>query len=652
MIRKYVFGTPVCKTMAVIEEVERGDVLPYFLVEDEDKLSFRYSLHPEDIVWGLGENMGSMNKRPGHYVSYNVDNPHHRKNTPSLYSAHNFFIVDGKEHFGAFFDTPSKISFDIDRKHPGEIVVRTSNKNLEVYIIEASDSYSIAREFLKIIGPSFLPPLWAFGYGQSRWGYKTELDFLEVIENHKLHHLPLDYVCMDIDYMDRYMDFTVDKVRFPFLKKFVEEAKKRHIRLVPIIDAAIKVKEGYDVYEEGIANDYFCHNKDGSVYKAAVWPGMCHFPDFLREDVRKWFGDKYKFLTDMGFEGFWNDMNEPSIFYSEYSRFRMTLDLIRNFIDPHHQENKAEETAHREYHNFTNIVEGKKQVHHLVHNLYGASMTQASGEGISAHMSKRYLLFSRSSYIGAHRYGGLWTGDNESIWDHLRLEVRQLPGLNMCGFLYSGADTGGFADHCDRELMLRWLAVSLFTPLMRNHSAKRSRRQECYRYKGIEDFRTILRLRYILLPYLYSEFMKAALSCDMYIKPLAFAYNDETSRRCDDQLLVGDSLMIAPIMEKGKTQRKAWLPEEMTEVRFNKEGFHLEKIPAGEHTLSAGLGEVVFYIRKGKCIPIAKEAENTDELDLEDIQLIGDGDTYEQYLDDGSSKDCSLDNIRILRKEE
>ena len=246
---------------------------------------------------------------------------------------------------------------------------------------------------------------------------------------------------------------------------------------------------------------------------------------------------------------------------------------------------------------------------------------------------------------------GIWTGDNASDWDHLVRNVRMMPSLNMVGFLYSGADTGGFGGNCGRELLLRWLAFSTFTPLMRNHTAVLTRRQECYRYAGTQDFCDILSLRYRLLPYIYSEFVKAALHGDMYIKPLAFEYDDERSKQVDDQLLVGESIMIAPVVEKGASGRFVWLPEEMTEVRYNGKNFSCEQIPKGLRRIDVKLNEVVFYIRPNKCVPVTKAAICTDLSDLADVTLLGTGSQYRQYIDDGFTKDVTESNIVIVYKK-
>ena len=643
-IKKYSFGA-YAPTGAVTAQVEEGDTLPYFSAQSEGQgTRFCCPLEKDDIVYGLGETMRGIDKRGGRYVSFNTDNPHHKQDMPSLYGSHNFIVVDGKKTFGAFFDTPTRAVFEIDYGGSGEVNV-LCERGVTVYIVEGESAHAVVRRFLRAVGRSYLPPLWAFGFGQSRWGYKDERDIRRIARGYAKAGMPLDYICMDIDYMDRYIDFTVNKKRFPDLKAFVAEMKGKGVRLVPIVDAGIKVEPGDPVYDEGVQKGYFCKNIEGKDFCAAVWPGMTHFPDFLRPEVRAWFGRQYKVYTDAGIEGFWNDMNEPAIFYSEYTKGKTGE---RSEGDPLYRGN----TFLSDYRNFCHNIEGKEVNHWEVHNIFGANMTRASAEGLDSLLGGRYLLFSRSSYIGAHRYGGIWTGDNASCWDHLRQNVLQMPSLNMCGFLFSGADTGGFGGNASRELLLRWLAVSAFTPLFRDHASKGTRPQECFRFRGKKDFRSILSLRYRLLPYIYSEFMKAALSSDMYIQPLAFGYpQDSRARRVEDELLVGGSLLIAPVLEKGAKGRLVYLPEAMTEVRWDGASFSARQAAAGEHFVKVPLGEVVFYIRKGKLLPVGGAAMHTGEADLAAVTLLGDGEEYEQYLDDGVTRSVSEGNIRLLRRQ-
>lgn len=647
MISRYIFGTPL-PTMAVIREIApSGGEIPHFTVTKADgSVSFTTILGDDDLIFGLGENVRGINKRGHLYRAWNMDDFSHTENKGGIYSSHNLLLFSGEQGvFGAYFDDPGAVTFDLGYSDGGKAVITSENGNLSVYLIESTTLTGLVREFRHLIGRSYIPPKWAMGYIQSRWGYASEDDLNFIVSEHRKRHIPLDNVCMDIDYMEDFKDFTWNPVHFPDLKATNARMKDEHIHLVPIIDAGIKQLTGDPIYDEGVQKDYFVKKADGSLFVGAVWPGRACFPDFLREDVRQWFGAKYHKLMDTGIEGFWNDMNEPAIFYSREGLAERldhppvphedgTIDHFGQAIGWLNLSNAPEDYA-RFYHK----VDGKMVRHDQVHNLYGYNMTRAASEGLaSIAPGKRFLLFSRSSCIGMHRYGGVWTGDNHSWWSHLLLNLKMLPSLNMCGFLYVGADLGGFNADTSRDLLLRWLALGVFTPLMRNHSGSDTRRQEFYQFEGPEDFRSVIETRYRLIPYLYSEYMKAALNGDMLFKPLAFVYpEDEIALQTEDQLMLGNEVMIAPVYTQNATGRMVYLPEEMLFVKFGPEGrITQEVLPAGTHFVKVALNEVPLFIRKGACIPVADPAQTVAGIDPATIRMIGwPGASYDRYDDDG-----------------
>ena len=647
MIKKYVYGTPFPTDAVVLDVQPSTDALPFF--ETDQQGTFTYSLSENDIVYGLGEQIRGINKRGWQYVSWNYDNPNHHEDTRSLYGAHNFIIIHGAVTFGAFFDYAGKLTFDIGYTKRSVMQIQAASNNLTVYIITGESEKDIVKQFRKMIGRSYIPPFWAFGYGQSRWGYKTEEDIRTVAKQYQDAGIPLDSIYLDIDYMERYKDFTVDTERFPNLKGLATDMKEQGIHLVPIIDAGVKIEDGYDVYEEGVQNNYFCKNAEGGDFVGAVWPGRVHFPDFLQPKARDWFGKKYAVLTEQGIDGFWNDMNEPAIFYTE-DRLADTCAEIEKLT--------AGNMGIQEYFAFTGMVaglngnigdydkfyhnvDGKMVKHSEVHNLYGMNMTRSAFEALQEiSPEKRTLFFSRSSYIGAHRYGGIWQGDNKSWWSHILQSMQQLPALNMAGFLFTGSDTGGFGCDTTEDLMIRWLQYSLFTPLFRNHSADGTREQELYQFSNVEATGKMIQIRYSLIPYLYSEFLKAALNDEMMFKPLAFDFPDDAmAEQVEDQLLLGNELMIAPIYKQNAQGRYVYLPEEMMLVRMHSsKDYTTEILPKGHHYVSVGLDELVFFIRDQKAIPFAESAKNTAKTDYNTIQLLGyEGSSYELYTDNGTS---------------
>ncbi len=652
MIRKFTLGHPI-ETESVIREIPADPgPIPYFTLNEEEK-TLSLTMKDSELVYGLGETVRGMNKRGWEYTSKNSDEPHHQEDRRSLYASQNFFILFDKESAkGFYFDTPGVITFDIGYTHAKDLTVRFTDLDADIYVLEGGSPRELVHEFRQITGRSYIPPRWAFGFGQSRWSYMDENAVREVADRYEKCDIPLDMIYLDIDYMERYKDFTLNEEAFPDFEAFVEEMKKRHIHLVPIIDAGVKIEDGYDVYEEGVEKGYFVTKEDGSNLVAAVWPGQVHFPDFLNEDARRWFGDKYKVLMDKGIDGFWNDMNEPAIFYVQ-ERLDEAFETLEKYKGVNLDVEKFWELGMvmgslsnnpDDYTKFYHNMNGTRVRHDKVHNIYGYNMTRAAGEAFERlSPDKRILMFSRSSYIGMHRYGGIWTGDNYSWWSHILLNLQEMPALNMCGFLYSGADTGGFGCDTTEDLVMRWTALSIFTPLFRNHAALRTRVQELYQFDRIKDFKNIVDLRYALIPYIYSEFMKAALGDDMYFIPLAFEYpDDERAVHVEDQLLVGESLMIAPVYVQNAHGRYVYLPEDMKLIRFRSvDDRDEELLPAGDHYVKAELNEVLVFLRKGHVLPLAAPAECVDKIDHDTIRYItyeAEPEQYELYTDDGVSR--------------
>lgn len=433
----------------------------------------------------------------------------------------------------------------------------------------------------------------------------------EVARQYKENDLPLDMICMGIDYMQDYADFTVNKQRFPDLAALSAELKAQGILLVPIIDAGVRIDPANPVCAEGLANGYFCTKADGTPFVAAVWPGKAYFAD-MHALSRK-------------------DNIVPDEFFGKVVGGALGL-----------------MNAPADYASFYHDVDGRRVRHDRVHNLYGGNMTRAAGEAFARlRPGRRTLLYSRSSLIGSHRYGGIWLGDNASTWAQLLANIQMMPNVQLCGFLYTGADLCGFSYDTTPDLSLRWLEFGLFTPLMRNHSTDGSRMQEYYRFADmLPALRKMLRLRYALLPYLYSTFMQAALENTSYFRPLGFDFPaDPDAREVQDQLLLGDGVMVAPIYTQNASGRHVYLPEPMKLYRIRSvDDYDTELLPAGHHYVRCALDEVLLFIRPGHAVPVARPASCTAQLDDTSLTLWACPDENgsarcRMYTDDGETSD-------------
>lgn len=655
-VRRYRIGSPY-STDAIVQDVpiSEGMSEEFGLIKEGGLWHLKRDMVPSTKIYGLGESTRGINKRGWEYISNNTDDWNHSEDHRSLYASHNFFVVQEEGRcFGVFIDTPSIIKFDFGYTDSRKMDISSQN-GFDLYIIETANPREISRRFRKLIGPSYIPPRYAFGYGQSRWGYDTKEKIREVANSLQGSNFPVDMIYLDIDYMDGFRDFTLQKGEFDQdFPDFVKEMKERGIHLIPIIDAGIKKDENFDVYREGEQKRYFCTKEDGSTFVGAVWPGLAVFPDVFRPEVRAWFGDQYHILTDAGIDGFWNDMNEPALFYSkdqmqdlqnylaQYAKY--PVDSLPNF----ELEGKvgAIKNSPNDYQSFGHQIDGRWVSHFDVHNEYGSMLTKAAAEGMEKlRPGQRILLFSRASSIGAHRFSGIWTGDNSSWWSHLDLIMHQLPGINMAGFLFTGCDLGGFGKDTTRELLVRFMQLGTWTPLMRNHSSSGTRRQEPYAFEDNQDLAALVQHRYRLVPYLYSTFLKAAKEDDMMFRPLAFDYpQDPIACELEDQLMVGDEVMIAPVDKQNATGRIVYLPERMIRISLKPDGtIESEKWDKGWRWNNHALNETVFFIREGKAIPLGKPAGNTDEIDVENLELIEDAKAgYELWWDDGISSHAQI----------
>ena len=650
MIKKHIFGTPFDTEAAVLSVEPSAGTPDGFDTAAGEEIVLTRELADDTAIYGLGESVRGINKRGYSYVSFCTDVAGHTETTASLYAAHNFIIFKDTELLGLFVDCPGKVTFDLGFGVSNMAKITIHGPNAVVYTITGESLVDISKQLRQLTGSSYIPPKWSFGYQQSRWGYKNADDVRTVVSRCREVGCPIDSVYLDIDYMDEFMDFTVSDEAFggfEGLAALSAEMKEQGVRLVPIIDAGVKIKDGYDVYEEGCEKGYFCQDKDGNPFTVAVWPGHSVFPDVLNPEARRWFGMKYKRLMDSGIEGFWNDMNEPSIFYT-LDGINCAMDEVASMrgknvgiydyfrlLGVFNEMSRRPEDLRSFFHN---TPQGR--VTHIdVHNIFGYNMTRAAQEAFrEIEPDKRILLFSRASYIGMHRYSGLWTGDNCAWWSHLLMNVKMMPSLNMCGFLYSGADLGGFGSDTSEDLVMRWLQFAIFTPLMRNHAAWDTREQEVYQFRRAREMAGVVRLRYRLIPYLYSEFIKAAKNDGMLFRPLAFEYpEDSMACRVEDQLMWGESVMVAPVCEQNAVGRYVYLPEDMLCVRFRGDEI-AETVPMkkGHHYIDIPLTELVLFVRKGHLLPLADAADCVAHMDTTHLEIVGYGDGEMQYelLDD------------------
>lgn len=584
----------------------------------------------DEKFYGLGDKTGHLNKRGYSYEMWNTDDPSpHVESYKALYKSIPFFITLRDDSvFGIFFDNTFRSYFDMGKENSNYYYFGADNGNLDYYFIGGSSIKEVMLGYSILTGTTPLPQMWTLGYQQSRWAYAPESRLREIAENFRKKDIPCDVLHLDIEYMERFKVFTWDKERFPNETKTLKDLKEDGFKVVTIIDPGVKKEKGYDIYETGLKNNYFATDKDGLTYVNQVWPGDSVFPDFSDEDTRSWWAENQKLMLDTGVAGIWNDMNEPASFKGPLP-------------DDVQFKNDGRPTDHTE-----------------IHNVYGHLMSKATFEGIKKHSGKRPFVITRAAYAGTQKYSTVWTGDNQSFWEHLRLSIPMLLNLGMSGISFAGTDVGGFSFDCTGELLSRWVQVGCFSPLFRNHSCIHTRDQEPWAFdeETLNINRKYIKLRYKLLPYLYDLMWKGENDGLPVMRPLVMHYEkDKNVHEINDEFLVGENILVAPVVEQGKTYRTVYLPEGQWIDYWTK-----EVIEGGKYIIKeAPLDLCPMYIKAGSFIPNYPVQSYVGEIDVKELTLDiypGQG-QYVHYVDDKESYnykkgEYTLYSFNMEQKEE
>ncbi|MEU1276176.1 TIM-barrel domain-containing protein [Streptomyces sp. NPDC005799] len=460
---------------------------------------------------------------------------------------------------------------------PGMSELRMDGGPLRCWVMVGTPA-RVLLTWASLTGAPALPPAWALGHHHARWGFGSEQEVRRIVAGYQERGLPLDAVHLDIDHYDEHRVFTVDHEHFPKLPVLAEELRRQGIRLVSIVDPAVKAEAGNAVYDGGTAEDAFVRDASGRVVHGVAWPGEAVFPDFTDTRVREWWGGLYAERLAQGFSGFWHDMNEPTSFTAF-----------------------GEKTLPR---SARHSLEGRGGDHQEAHNVYGLCMARAGYEGLlELAPHERPFLFSRSGWAGLQRYGGTWSGDVATGWPGLRASLSLVLGLGLCGVPYSGPDIGGFDGSPSPELYLRWFQLGAYLPLFRTHAALRAGRREPWEFgpEVLEHARVALDERRRLLPYLMTLAHLTRRTGAPYVRPLWWnAPEDRALRDCEDAFLLGDCLLVAPVLDPGTDRRAVQLPrgrwyDAVTEQVY--EG------PA-QVLVDAPLSRIPVLVRAGAVLPV------------------------------------------------
>lgn len=553
-----------------------------------------------ESIFGLGESTGPLNKRGLIREFWNADVLGHAScihpSLRNLYVSIPFALSlrEGRAA-GLFWDNPARQTWDIGCTEPDEFRLRAATGPLDLYLFLGPTPADVVARFTELTGRIPLPPRWALGYHQSRYSYASRAELERIAREFRRRKIPCDALHLDIHHMDGYCVFTFGK-SFPRPREMLAKLAKQGFKTVAIVDPGVKDDPKFGVLKRGVAQRAFVKAPGGRRdFIGKVWPGKSRLPDFLNPRVRRWWAEEQAAFQRLGLAGIWNDMNEPALFDSPGKT--LPDDCVHQC---------GADTPVR----CDSLVElGDKSVpltpasHAAVHNLYGSAMAAASRAGaLLATPDKRPFILTRSGYAGIQRHAAVWTGDNSSTWEHLAESIPMLLNLSLSGVAFCGADVGGFLDNCTGELLARWTQLAAFTPFFRNHANIDSRRQEPWAFgPRIEALcRDAITLRYQMLPYLECLFAEARRTGAPIMRPLLWHHpNDPAAVACEDQFLLGEGLLVAPILRPGATARSVYLPRGLW-FDFWSGGLY----EGGQHVVAEAVAEhIPVFIRAGAVIP-------------------------------------------------
>ncbi|MFP4282894.1 MAG: glycoside hydrolase family 31 protein [Opitutales bacterium] len=594
---------------------------------------FRFRLSAAMRFYGLGEHLGGLEKRGQRVQFWNVDllgdmahdEIRHGHPMPSYVSVPYLIVKSAAGYAGILVHHPGAVFMDLgadirlrtDDKAPATFYLGAPDGAPELYLLAGPTLPELTRKLQTLVGRTPRPPLWALGHHQCRWGYAGPADLAELDTGYREHGIPCDGLWLDIDYMDGFRVFTLAPEHWGSPAEaagVLQGLRRRGRRVVPILDPGVKVDPGYTIYEEGLARDLFCHHREGAPFVGMVWPGEVHFPDFSLPEAQVWWANQVEAFALLGFSAAWLDMNDPSV----------------GKVDPADMLFARGSRPHASY-----------------HNQYALGMARASHAGfLAARPDERPFLLTRSAYLSTSRYAAVWTGDNASNWHNLRLSLPVSLGLALSGIPFNGADVGGFMDDTSPELTVAWYKAAFLFPILRNHSAEKTRRQEPWALgeEALSSIRHYIRLRYKFLPYLYSLFIAQEATGEAILRPLCHDFASTEALPLDtleDQFLVGPDILQAPVLEEDASTRQVVLPGEGRWFSAQDGAWH-----AGGQVLEAHApdAQTPLFLREGALLPLQVGTREDNDNDLSDLEIhcILDSDTSGRRIlsyrcDDGES---------------
>lgn len=588
-------------------------------------------------VYGIPEHADSFNLKDtvgtSHpYRLYNVDIFEYETDSRlPMYGSIPFMLaLKPDASIGVFWVNSADTFIDIQRdQDTTQTHWISENGVMEFIIMTGSTPLEINKKYTEITGPVQLPQLASLGYHQCRWNYNDEKDVLDINDLMDKHQIPYDYIWLDIEYAESKKYFTWNKENFPNPQRMLSKLDHTGRNLVVIIDPHLKTD--YFVSDEVDAKRITMNSFKNETYHGHCWPGESIWLDSLNP-LSQQLWDKYLELssenTFMGGEEatniqIWNDMNEPSIF------------------------NGPETTSPRD-----NLHYGNWE-HRSIHNVFGLTLHELTYSS----MIKRYeltprqrpFILTRSYFAGSQRTAAMWSGDNMSTWEYLKISIPMVLTSGVSGMPFAGADVGGFFGNPSKELLTRWYQTGIWYPFFRAHAHIDSRRREPW-VPGepyTSHIREAIQLRYALLPMIYTTFYESTKTGVPVMKPIFYESLEFLENfDIEDQFFLGNTgILVKPVTDENAQEIKIRIPDSSIYYSFNNGRATGNSIvnSVGYITEEVDLNTIPMLLKGGSVIATKERARRSSRLMQRDpytltIALDAEGNALGKlYVDDGES---------------
>lgn len=546
-------------------------------------------------IYGLGEKAGDLERTGKRYEMRNLDAMGYNARTTDPLYKHIPFTITRTAEAGAYslyYDNLASAWFDlgneIDNYHPAYRAYRAADGDLDYYVRWAPSILDLVKAQVALTGGTAFPPKWSLGYSGSTMHYTDADDAQNQVEGFLAllaeHGIPCDSFQMSSGYTSiagkRYV-FNWNHDKFPDAPAMAERFRVAGVHLAANIKPCLL--QDHPRYDEAARAGLFIRDSEtGEPERSPFWDDEGSNLDFTNPDTVAWWKHGVTTnLLDVGIGSTWNDNNEFEVW---------------DHAAP--------------CHGFGDSIEVG-----LVRPLLPVLMTRASFEAQGEHApDRRPYLISRSGSYGMQRYAQSWSGDNRTSWETLRYNIRMGLGMSLSGLYNIGHDVGGFSGgEPGPELLVRWVQNGIFHPRFTIHSwSDDGTVNEPWMYPEVTGFvRDAIRLRYRLLPYLYTLLYRAVVEREPMLRPTFLDHETDSSCFAEtDDFMIGGDLLVCNVVDRGAAERGVYLPD-------NGSGwwdFWAGVWHAGgtEIVQPVDLGSMPLFVRAGAVLPLADGLDRTD----------------------------------------